>query len=91
MTKPTTTDGLHSLFARIKAYAEPRRKRLLVASLLLMGIASTAIGLLPGYDTIGIAAVVGLVFLRLLQGVGARLSGRGADSRAENRSSTLPE
>ena len=47
------------------------RKGLLVASLLLMGIASTAIGLLPGYDTIGIAAVVGLVLLRLLQGVAA--------------------
>jgi hypothetical protein len=30
VTKPTTTDGLHSLFARIKAYAEPRRRRLLV-------------------------------------------------------------
>jgi MFS family permease len=47
------------------------RKRLLVASLLLMGVSSTAIGLLPGYDKIGLAAVVGLVLLRLLQGVAA--------------------
>jgi MFS family permease len=47
------------------------RKSLLVFSLLTMGIASTAIGLLPNYATIGALAVVGLVLLRLLQGVAA--------------------
>jgi CheY-like chemotaxis protein len=30
MTKPTTTEGLDAAFARIKDYASPRRKRLLV-------------------------------------------------------------
>ena len=30
VTKPTTTDGLEQALARIKAFAEPRRKRLLV-------------------------------------------------------------
>lgn len=47
------------------------RKALLVASLLTMGIASTGIGLLPNYDSIGSFAVVGLVVLRLLQGLSA--------------------
>jgi MFS family permease len=47
------------------------RKALLVASLLTMGVASTAIGLLPNYQSIGGAAVVGLVFLRLVQGLSA--------------------
>lgn len=47
------------------------RKALLVASLLSMGLASTAIGLLPNYASIGWAAVVGLVVLRLLQGLSA--------------------
>ncbi|QIK67369.1 MHS family MFS transporter [Nocardioides sp. HDW12B] len=47
------------------------RKKLLVASLLLMGVASTAIGLLPSYDSIGITAVVGLATLRMLQGIAA--------------------
>ncbi|HSU46477.1 MAG TPA: MFS transporter [Arthrobacter sp.] len=45
------------------------RKAMLVISLLSMGIASTAIGLLPNYASIGWIAVVGLVVLRLLQGL----------------------
>jgi MFS family permease len=47
------------------------RKSLLVFSLLTMGIASTAIGLLPNYAAIGALSVVGLVLLRLLQGIAA--------------------
>jgi MFS family permease len=47
------------------------RKQLLVASLLLMGIASFCIGLVPSFKTIGVAAVGILVFLRLLQGLAA--------------------
>jgi MFS family permease len=44
------------------------RKKLLVLSLLMMGIATFAIGLLPGYATIGVAAPLLLVLLRLIQG-----------------------
>ena len=44
------------------------RKRMLVVSLLLMGIGTFAIGLLPTYASIGIAAPMLLVFCRLLQG-----------------------
>lgn len=44
------------------------RKKLLVLSLLMMGIATFLIGLLPGYATIGVAAPLILVFLRLVQG-----------------------
>ncbi|NUL46608.1 MHS family MFS transporter [Cellulosimicrobium funkei] len=47
------------------------RKSMLVASLLLMGIASTLIGLLPTFDSIGWWAVAGLVILRILQGISA--------------------
>ncbi|MFJ9695078.1 MFS transporter [Kitasatospora sp. NPDC101183] len=44
------------------------RKRLLVVSLLLMGGSTTAIGLLPTYGSIGVAAPVLLTALRLVQG-----------------------
>jgi metabolite-proton symporter len=44
------------------------RKKLLVLSLLMMGIGTFAIGLLPTYATIGVAAPVLLTMLRLVQG-----------------------
>ncbi len=44
------------------------RKRLLMLSLVLMGVATTLIGLLPTYAQIGIWAPAALVFLRLVQG-----------------------
>jgi metabolite-proton symporter len=44
------------------------RKTLLVVSLVMMGVATFAIGLLPGYATIGLAAPLLLVLLRLIQG-----------------------
>lgn len=45
------------------------RKSMLIASMTMMGVASVLIGLLPGYDRIGILAPVLLVFLRLVQGI----------------------
>ncbi|MEU3221229.1 MFS transporter [Streptomyces sp. NPDC006971] len=44
------------------------RKKLLVVSLLMMGGATCAMGLLPTYDTIGIGAPILLTVLRLIQG-----------------------
>src|SRR5919112_4761446 len=44
------------------------RKKTLVIALLLMGIATTLVGLLPTYSTIGIWAAVALFVLRICQG-----------------------
>jgi MHS family shikimate/dehydroshikimate transporter-like MFS transporter len=46
------------------------RKAMLVISLTMMGIATVLIGLLPSYETIGIAAPILLVLLRFVQGLG---------------------
>ena len=46
------------------------RKTTLVASLLVMGISTTLIGLLPGYDAIGAWAPALLCLLRFGQGIG---------------------
>jgi len=45
------------------------RKPVLVASLILMGIATFAIGLLPTYETVGVLAPILLVTVRIIQGL----------------------
>jgi MFS family permease len=45
------------------------RKRMLVLSMTLMGVASFLIGLLPTYAAIGGLAPIGLVLLRVIQGI----------------------
>ena len=45
------------------------RKRTLISTLLLMGVATVLIGLLPSADTIGVAAPILLVALRFAQGL----------------------
>ncbi|TQL55950.1 putative MFS family arabinose efflux permease [Subtercola boreus] len=47
------------------------RKRMLVLSIIVMGIGTTIIGMLPTYAQIGVAAPVILVILRFLQGIAA--------------------
>ncbi|MFS2294328.1 MAG: MFS transporter, partial [Actinomadura sp.] len=44
------------------------RKRMLVVSLVTMGVATVLMGLMPTYATIGLAAPVLLTLLRLVQG-----------------------
>jgi MFS transporter, MHS family, shikimate and dehydroshikimate transport protein len=46
------------------------RKKALVTTLLIVGIATFVIGLMPTYETIGIAAPLLLLFIRLLHGFG---------------------
>src|SRR5262249_30208079 len=46
------------------------RKVSLIATLLLMGLSTAAVGLVPGYDQIGIWGAVLLTLARALQGIG---------------------
>ncbi|HSK59975.1 MAG TPA: MFS transporter [Actinomycetospora sp.] len=65
------------------------RKRVLVSTLMLIGVATVLIGLLPTYETIGVTAPIVLVLLRFAQGVGVGgewgsavlLSGEFGDAR----------
>src|SRR3954466_548723 len=46
------------------------RKAMLVLALIMMGVATATIGLLPTYNTIGVWAPIALVLLRVVQGFG---------------------
>src|SRR6516162_9870006 len=46
------------------------RKATLIVTLLMTGIATAAVGLVPGYDSIGIWGAIILTVLRLIQGIG---------------------
>ena len=46
------------------------RKAMLAMTIIIMGLGTFLVGLLPTYDQIGIAAPILLVLLRLLQGIG---------------------
>lgn len=54
------------------------RKKVLMITLLLMGGATTLIGAVPAYATIGVAAPIILILLRLIQGFGAGAEFGGA-------------
>jgi len=45
------------------------RKALLVTTMILMGVSTTAVGLVPGYASIGVWGAVLLTALRVLQGI----------------------
>ena len=46
------------------------RKAALVTTMMIMGICTMLIGMLPSYDSIGIWAPIALIFLRIMQGIG---------------------
>lgn len=54
------------------------RKNTLIVSLLMMGVATVAIGLLPTYETIGVAAPLLLLLIRIFQGVAVGGEATGA-------------
>lgn len=54
------------------------RKKMLVITFCLMGICTALIGLVPSYQTIGIAAPILLVAIRIVQGLGAGAELAGA-------------
>jgi MFS family permease len=56
------------------------RKRVLVLTVTLMGVATFLVGCLPTYNSIGLAAPILLVALRLLQGLAASGEQAGANS-----------
>jgi MFS family permease len=56
------------------------RRRMLLFTVVLMGAATLLMGALPGYATIGIAAPIALVVLRLVQGFSAAGEQAGANA-----------
>jgi MFS family permease len=56
------------------------RKKMLILTLLMMGLSTFLIGCLPSYAAIGVAAPILLVLLRILQGLSAAGEQSGANS-----------
>ena len=56
------------------------RKKTLVVSLLVMGVATVAIGFIPGYQSIGVGGALLLCLCRFVQGIGL-----GGESRNDQR------
>ncbi|WP_165777578.1 MFS transporter [Amycolatopsis antarctica] len=54
------------------------RKNILLATLIMMGVATVGIGLIPDYRSIGVAAPLLLVLCRIVQGIGASGEWAGA-------------
>lgn len=71
------TVGISFLFRPLGAFLAGHfgdrygRRLVLMLTLILMGVATTLVGLLPTYAAIGIAAPILLVLLRILQGISA--------------------
>ncbi|WP_236684337.1 MFS transporter [Corynebacterium epidermidicanis] len=71
------TVGLSFLFRPLGAFLAGHygdkfgRRKILMVTLIAMGAATTAIGFLPTYATIGIASPILLVCLRIIQGISA--------------------
>ncbi|MBC9936231.1 MHS family MFS transporter [Leucobacter sp. cx-87] len=71
------TVGISFLFRPLGAFLAGHfgdiigRRAMLVLTLVLMGVATTLIGLLPTYSQIGVTAPILLLFLRILQGLSA--------------------
>jgi len=63
------------------------RKSMLVTTLLLMGISTFLVGLVPTYNSIGVAAPILLVVLRFIQGIGVGGEWGGAVLMAVEHSS----
>ncbi|QRP44771.1 MFS transporter [Amycolatopsis sp. FDAARGOS 1241] len=66
------------------------RKNALVVTLLAMGLATLAVGLLPTYGQIGAAAPILLVVLRIVQGIGTGGEWGGAALLTKENGSTRP-
>jgi MFS family permease len=54
------------------------RKAALIATLLITGLATFAVGFVPGYDTIGIWGAVLMTIIRMIQGIGVGGEWRGS-------------
>jgi MFS family permease len=66
------------------------RKKVLVVTLIMMGIATVGVGALPTYGQIGIAAPVLLVVLRIIQGLGTGGEWGGAALMTKENGSSRP-